>query len=192
MKLSAKHIIFVISFTAVCWVVVDAFSDDSHYPKRHRYRKGSLKGYEDNGHAGNDHLEPVTDTNYRETCGGCHFAYQPGLLPSSSWVKILGRLDDHFGEQIDADPVTVKNISGYLQLNSAEKSSAKRSVKIMRCLGNQAPLRITDIAYIRNKHHELDSTIFKRPSVGSFSNCIACHTSAEKGIYDDEDVKIPN
>jgi mono/diheme cytochrome c family protein len=33
--------------------------------------------------------------------------------------------------------------------------------------------------------------VFVRPSVGSFSNCIACHTTAEKGVYDDDHVTIP-
>ena len=65
------------------------------------------------------------------------------------------------------------------------------SEKIMRSLGNQVPMRISDIPYIREKHHELDPAIFKRESVGSLANCAACHITAEKGIYDDDDVKIP-
>ncbi len=44
---------------------------------------------------------------------------------------------------------------------------------------------------IREKHHELDPAIFKRQSVGSLANCTACHITAEKGIYDDDDVNIP-
>ena len=110
---------------------------------------------------------------------------------STSWLKILNQLDNHFGEEIETDLATIKNISDYLTTNGAENSSAERSVKIMRCLGNETPIRITDIPYIRKKHHELDPTIFKRKSIGSLSNCIACHTTAEKGIYDDDDVKIP-
>ena len=84
-----------------------------------------------------------------------------------------------------------KNISAYLKSNGAETSSAKRAVKIVRSLGNHVPMRITDTPYIREKHHELNPEVFKRESVGSLSNCIACHTTAEEGIYDDEDVKIP-
>ena len=136
-------------------------------------------------------MKPVTNQTYRETCGECHFAYQPELLPSASWLKILNQLDDHFGEEIDADPDTIKTISDYLKTNGAENSSAKRSKKIMKCLGNQAPMRITDIPYIRRKHHELDPAVFKRESIGSLANCTACHITAEKGIYDDDDVKIP-
>ena len=53
------------------------------------------------------------------------------------------------------------------------------------------PLRITDIPYIREKHHELDPAVFERESIGSLANCTACHLTAEKGIYDDDHVKIP-
>jgi len=103
----------------------------------------------------------------------------------------LNQLDDHFGEEIEADPDTIKSISDYLKANAAEKSSARRLKKIMRRLGNQVPMSITDIPYIREKHHDLDPAVFKGESIGSLANCTACHMTAEKGIYDDDDVKIP-
>ncbi|NQT55388.1 MAG: hypothetical protein HQ551_04095 [Desulfobacteraceae bacterium] len=73
----------------------------------------------------------------------------------------------------------------------AEHSSAKRAVKIMRSLGNRRPLRITDTFYICEKHHEVPNSVLKRDSIGSLSNCSACHTKAEMGIYDDDYVVIP-
>ena len=192
MKPSTKYILFTVSFFLIFSCIFEALSDDDHYKKRYRYRGGRQKLDDDrNGHDNNDHLKPVTNQTYKETCGECHFAYQSELLPSASWLKILSQLNDHFGEEIENDPVTIKNISDYLTTNGAENSSAERSVKIMRCLGGQVPIRITDIPYIRKKHHELDPAIFKRKSIGSLSNCIACHTTAEKGIYEDDDVRIP-
>ena len=173
-------------------IVLDAFADDDNYKKRHRYRGGSQKVDDDSDdHDRPEYLKPVTNLVYKETCGECHFAYQPEMLPSASWLRILAQLDDHFGEEIEAEPNTIKNISDYLGANGAENSSAKTSVKIMRSLGNQVPMRITDIPYIRKKHHELNPSVFKRESIGSLANCTACHTTAEKGIYDDDDVKIP-
>ncbi|UCE57103.1 MAG: hypothetical protein JSV31_18145 [Desulfobacterales bacterium] len=56
-------------------------------------------------------MKPVTNQTYRETCAECHFAYQPELLPSAAWLKVLNQLDDHFGEEIEADPDTIKTIS---------------------------------------------------------------------------------
>ena len=192
MKPSTKYILFTVSFFLIFSCIFEALSDDDHYNKRYRYRGGRQKVDDDrNGHDNNDHLKPVTNQTYKETCGQCHFVYQPELLPSASWLKILSQLNDHFGEEIETDPVTIKNISDYLTTNGAENSSAERSVKIMRCLEGQVPIRITDIPYIRKKHHELDPAIFKRKSIGSLSNCIACHTTAEKGIYEDDDVRIP-
>ena len=136
MKNCVRYIICAISFFLTLSLIFDAFADDDHYRKRHRYRGGSQKVENDNDdHDRNDYLKPVTNQAYKETCGECHLAYQPELLPSASWLKILNRLDDHFGEEIGVDQNTIKNISEYLKANSAEKSSAKRSKKIMRSLG---------------------------------------------------------
>jgi hypothetical protein len=164
--------------------------DDDHERGRNR-RQYQKRLRNDSEHDEKEYLTPVNNQTYIDECGACHFAYQPELLPSASWLKILNQLDDHFGEEIEADPDTIKTILDYLKTNGAENSSAKRSKKIMRNLGNQVPMRITDIPYIREKHHELDPAIFTRESVGSLANCIACHITAEKGIYDDDDVKIP-
>jgi hypothetical protein len=191
MKNCARYFICAISLVLAFSLIFDALADDDHYRKRHRYRGGFEKNDDNDDNDRNDYLKPVANRTYKETCGECHFAYQPELLPSASWVKILNQLDDHFGEEIEADPDTIKTISDYLRTNGAENSSAKRSKKIMRSLRNQVPMRISDIPYIREKHHELGPEIYKRESIGSLANCTACHMTAEKGIYDDDDVKIP-
>ena len=168
------------------WDHDDDDVDDDKGKHRERKRKR---------HRGDDHderyLKPVNNPTYKEECGACHFVYQPELLPSASWAKILANLDDHFGDSIELDDDSRKAISDYLKSNGAEQSSAKRAVKIMRSLGNQVPLRITDIPYIIEKHHEISPNILKRESIGSLSNCSACHTTAENGIYEDDNVKIP-
>jgi len=78
-----------------------------------------------------------------------------------------------------------------LTQNTAENSTAEISIDIMNSLNGETPLRITDIPYIRKEHHELSSEVFKRKSIGSFSNCGACHQASEKDDYDDDYVKIP-
>jgi len=91
--------------------MTNAFADDDHYRKRHRYRGGSEKNDDDiDNNDRNDYLKPVTNQTYKESCGECHFAYQPELLPSASWLKILNQLDDHFGEEVEADPDMIKTI----------------------------------------------------------------------------------
>lgn len=169
--------------------IMDHDDDDEHDRKgKHRERKRE-HDRDDEHHE--RYLRQVNNPTYKDECGSCHFVYQPELLPSASWIKILANLDDHFGEAVELDDDPKKVISDYLIINSAEKSSAKRAVKIMHSIGNQVPLRITDIQYIREKHHEISSDVLKRKSIGSLSNCSACHTTAESGIYDDDNVKIP-
>jgi len=113
------------------------------------------------------------------------------LLQSASWLKILNQLDDHFGEEIEADLDTMKTISDYLKTNKAENSSSKRLKRIMKNLDNQVPISIINIPYIRREQHELDPALFKGQAIGSMAKCAACYITAEKRIYDDDDVKIP-
>ncbi|MDY0219871.1 MAG: diheme cytochrome c [Desulfobacterium sp.] len=170
------------------WYQKSLDHDDENDNDRHRKRKHKRNRDDDHN---NSYLRQVNNPTYEEECGACHFVYQPELLPSASWVKILGNLDDHFGETVELDDDSKKNIAAYLKSNSAEYSSAKDAVKIMRCLRNQVPLRITDIPYIIEKHHEISPDILKRNSIGSLSNCSACHMTAEEGIYEDDNVTIP-
>lgn len=136
-------------------------------------------------------LPAANNPFYKDYCGTCHFAYQPGLLPSDSWELILNNLEDHFGETVELDPEIKIHISGYLNNNSANLSPAKISRKIVKSIGNAAPLRITQTPYFQSKHHEIRLTDSNRERIGSLSNCMACHSTAEDGIYDDDNARIP-
>jgi hypothetical protein len=170
-----------------------------HHGDKEKHRHGEFfdRDDDDDNHHGkegrgrSEHLNAVNNPTYKEYCGACHFAYQPGLLPSGSWEKILVKIPDHFGEIVELDPESRNVISAYLKSNAAEYSSAERAVKIMRSLGEETPLRITHIPYIRNKHHDISPGILSRESIVSLSNCSACHRTADQGIYEDDDVEIP-
>jgi hypothetical protein len=163
---------------------VFADQDDHNEERRHQKRERHSE------HKGNRNLTIGDNPTYAENCGACHFAYQPGLFPSGSWAKILADLADHFGEPIELDPESAKIISEYLRANAADNSSAKLSARVMKSIGNQTPQRITEVPYIQKNHHEISQDVIKRESIGSLSNCLACHTTAEKGIYSDDNVKI--
>ena len=168
--------------------ILDAPISADSEGKRHQRRE---RRHSEDNHHGDKNLKPVTNSIYAEKCGACHYAYQPELLPNKSWRRILDGIDDHFGETVDLDPDAKAEIVDYLESNAANSSSAALARKILRCLDGQAPLRITNISCIRKEHNEISPQVIKRPSVGSWSNCIACHRTAAKGVYDDDWVSIP-
>lgn len=141
-------------------------------------------------------VKPVTDKQYQEECGGCHFAYQPGLLPAKSWEVLLNAkaLRKHFGVNAELDDDTLKVIHDYAVDNAANKSWYKRSRKIaVATAEGPAPLRITELRYISRKHHDIPEKMIKgNKGVKSLSFCDKCHTQAAQGVYDADTVNIPN
>ena len=173
------------------WDDDDDDDDDNDHNRGKKKRRYQKRNRNDSKHYGKHYLTPANNPTYIEECGDCNFEYQPELLPSGSWEKIIDGFDDHFGEELEIDTESKNVILGYLITNSAEKSSAKRAVKIMKSLGNRTPVRITEIPYILEKHNEVDPDVFKKESIGSLSNCLACHTTAGKVVYEDDYVVIP-
>lgn len=159
--------------------------DDDRERKRYRYRDG--RQYQKH------QVAPADNPLYKDNCGACHFAFQPALLPAGSWRKILAQLDDHFGEQLDISDPDQKALARYLEANAAERSGTRLAGKILGSLGGRAPLRVTEVPYMRHKHEDEDIPpgAFQRKSVGSRSNCIACHPTADQGIYYEDYVRIP-
>ncbi len=194
MRISTKILLLFVAAIFVCTSFVTLLADHEHGRKRHQHQENRLSKdheNENNHHRSAHRLKPVTNQTYSETCGACHFAYQPELLPSDSWTRILSNLNDHFGEEVDIDSESKSTIGKYLVDNAADRSSSKRAVKIVKSLGGQTSSRISEVPYIRRKHHELSTDVVNRETIGSLSNCTACHRSAEQGIYEDDDVVIP-
>jgi Dihaem cytochrome c len=138
-------------------------------------------------------VKPVTDRTYAKECGECHFAYPAGLLPSASWEKLLNAtaLKNHFGDNAEMDAATLERVLDYATNNAAEKSWYKRARKIAN--SGQAPLRITELRYIKRVHEEIPEKMIKaNAQVKSLSQCSACHTQAAKGVFDSDTVSIPN
>jgi hypothetical protein len=140
-------------------------------------------------------VEPVHDATFEEECGACHFAYQPGLLPRRSWARIMApdALEDHFGDDASLEEPARAKIAAFLEAHAADDSGYKRSIKVRRSIPkDQAPLRITEVPYIRRKHADLGKErVQDNPKVKSLANCDACHRKAAEGVYDDDTVSIP-
>ena len=137
-------------------------------------------------------MMPADNPEYVTECGSCHMAYSPGMMPSTSWSRIMNRLEDHFGDNAELEPDVAARISLYLDRYAADHVSSGRSPGIARSLHGQAPLRFTETRYFRYKHHEIPPRLVQNnPDIGSFSRCDACHSGAEKGNYDEHGVRIP-
>lgn len=138
-------------------------------------------------------LGPVTNALYKEECGSCHFAYQPGLLPERSWRKIMASLDHHFGDNAELAADTSKQILIYLVTNSADYISDRRISVIFRSVSiTSTPVRITDIPYIKQEHGEIPRRLINgNDKVASFSRCEVCHKTARLGYYGESNVRIP-
>ncbi|QEZ90172.1 diheme cytochrome c [Aliarcobacter cibarius] len=138
-------------------------------------------------------IKPVNNEIYKNECGSCHFAYPAGLLPSSAWNKMMSNLSNHFGDDASVDEKTFQTLSSYLNENSAEKSmNYKRSRKIVENLNGTIPDSISKMPYIKKKHKEIKENLITQKEVKGLFNCTACHKNAEKGIFSEEDVNIPN
>ena len=170
-------IITFVTLISTAFSIPVVFSDDD----RDEYRQRSLG------------VAPVTSKPYTSECSSCHMAYPPGLLPASSWNKIMNGLDSHFGDNAEVDSDDYRLISKFLNDNSADKSGYRRSRKIMRSINeNNAPLRISELPYIKRKHDEIPDKMIKyNPKVNNLSNCSACHSQAEKGLFDEDNILIP-
>ncbi len=134
----------------------------------------------------------VSNAKWAAECSSCHILYHPGLLPERSWHKMMSGLDKHFGENASLDATTQKEITAFLALNSADKQDNRRAKRINQSIpANSTPLRITETRYFTSKHDEVSANTFKRKSIGSASNCVACHKNAEKGDFSESQIKIP-
>lgn len=135
---------------------------------------------------GEDRGKPVmpaqTHAKWQAECSGCHMAFPPGLLPAASWKKVMTGLDKHFGTDASLAPADTQEIADYLVKHGSNRWTA-----------NTAPLRITESGWFKSKHQssEINPAVWKRESIKSASNCMACHSGADKGDFNEDRVRIP-
>ncbi|MBU2511227.1 ferric reductase-like transmembrane domain-containing protein [bacterium] len=135
----------------------------------------------------------VKNGKTRQLCGvQCHWTFQPGLLPQSSWERIMNQLQDHFGETINLSPDEKEEISRYLMQNSADHTASRVAVNILDSLKGTTPGSMDSIPYLKKKHSDIDAGMFQHESVVRFSNCPACHIGVEQsGSYKEKHVSLP-
>lgn len=101
--------------------------------------------------------DPVTV----QECSDCHPAYAPRYLRAYAWQKIMGNLNNHFGEDISLDEATRLQIEEYLVYNGSRP--------------RKVGLRITAKKWFVREHsaRKIGSKMMKKAV--SLSNCTACH-----------------
>jgi len=135
---------------------------------------------------GEDRGRPVmpsqTNAKWATECSGCHMAFPPGLLPAASWKKMMEGLDKHFGTDASLAPAEAQEITDYLVKHESNRWTA-----------NTAPLRITESQWFKSKHMsgEIAPAVWKRASIKSPANCMACHKGADKGDFNEHNISIP-
>jgi hypothetical protein len=139
-------------------------------------------------------VAPVNNQLYIKECGSCHFPYQAGLLPANAWNKMMTNLENHFNSDASLNEADLQTLTKYLNDNSAEKNMQyKRSNRIVSSLAkNQIPDSISTTPYMIKKHEDIRKDLITQNEVKGLFNCIACHKTADKGIYGERDINIPN
>jgi mono/diheme cytochrome c family protein len=168
-----KFLLFIPFLLTLC------FADNDYYQGSKPTKKG---------------VAPVNNALYLKECGSCHFAYQAGLLPANAWNKMMNNLENHFDTDASLAQEDWVSISNYLNENSAEKNmDYKRSSRIVNSLrGRAIPDSISQTPYMIEKHNEIRPSLITQKEVKGIFNCMACHTTADKGIYSSRDIVIPN
>jgi len=119
---------------------------------------------------------------YQQECASCHIAYSPGLLPASSWQRLLDSLSHHFGTDASVEATVAAELGAWLTAHAAK-----------RFVGADPPPedRITRSSWFVREHREVPAPVWKHAAVGTKANCGACHRNAARGQFDEESVTIP-
>lgn len=133
----------------------------------------------------NEYYAPVNDKLTLQECGSCHLAFPPSMLPAASWKRMMGDLQNHFGDDASIDAGSAAAITRYLTLNAGDAPG--HGSKLLRGLKpGDAPLRITELPKWVREHREVPKADWTRKDVGSKANCTACHIDAAKGYFEDD------
>lgn len=130
-----------------------------------------------------EHGAGVTPTPlYTQECAACHVAYPAGMLPASSWERLMANLPKHFGVDASLEPAQLKQLTPWLVSHAGT---------VRRIAENPPDDRISRSTWFTRQHREVSADVWKRASIKSASNCMACHRGADKGDFDEDNVRIP-
>ncbi len=131
--------------------------------------------------------------DFYDECIACHTLYPPFLLPKKSWRVMMGELENHFGDDASLDEPVRVSILSYLEKHAAEQSTKESAFKALASMkgADTTMIAYTDTPYWKARHRAIPKERFKSPEVKSKANCKACHLNIEKGIIEDEYIRMP-
>ena len=128
---------------------------------------------------------------YKSECGACHVAYPTIFLTAASWQSVLKHLDDHFGDNAELAAADLASIKTFLERHSYDQSNARKRYG-SRFDTPGTPLRVSETRFFRAIHDEVpDRLVTGNPAVKTWARCEACHSRAQKGSFDEDEVHIP-
>lgn len=134
------------------------------------------------------------DALYIQECASCHMAFQTQFLPKRSWVKMMNTLDNHFGVDATFDSEDEKKVREYLLSNASDSNkNYGKMAKFAKSISTGSTLlAISEIPKFKKEHRGIPKKLIIQKEVKSLSNCMACHTDAQKGLYKERNIHIPN
>ncbi len=165
------------------FAAMQAFADDDEHEGRER-GEWSEHGERGEREGGEGMRFNASNPTWQTECSACHMAYPPGLLPASSWREMMNTLGDHFGTDASLDEATVAEILPFLEQNAAPERRVESTPD------GKPVLRITETTWFKRQHDEISPAVWKRDAIKSASNCMACHTAADKGDFNEDNIRI--
>ena len=99
-----------------------------------------------------------------------------------AWQRMLSGLDKHYGTDASLDTATTQQLLAWLRANAGTSKRVREE---------PAQDRITRTAWFERKHRQIQPAVWNLASVKSPANCAACHTGAERGNFDDDNLRLP-
>ena len=123
---------------------------------------------------------------FEAECASCHIAYPPQMLDADSWRAVMNGLSRHFGTDASVDEKQRAAIGEFLVAHAGGRKTG-----VTADASGKPLLRVTDTARFVHKHREVGDAIWKRASIQTRANCLACHADAAAGNYSEHSVRIP-
>ena len=135
----------------------------------------------------------VSDALWKEECAACHMLYSPGMLPARSWVRMMRELEDHFGDNASLQPEKAEQIQAFLVAAAADNPQATLYMRRIASTipATESPQRFSETRFFHYIHDDIPSGVWKRESIATPANCVACHTRADEGRYPEREIRIP-